>query len=880
MPGKAKIVISFCICILILVLVGIYTYFNIGNYKKSTSWVLHTQNVILEAEKVHASMLDMEIAQREYVLLHSSNSLTRYNKSLVQRDRAFNALLQLTKDNPQQQMILDSIHSLYLKRTKTGQIAIALRDEKGFETAKSFIAQGKGQEMMNTFQKKINEFSGNERRLLQKRIMEAERNFRSVILIITCSVLISIAIILATMFLFIKDYERRLASRKRLRESELRLKNILNALPVGVFMINADGTPTYANTKAKELLGKDIVSRSTIAEMPEIFHAYKAGTTNIYPVPELPISKALQGKPQLGIEDMEIRRDNLIIPLRINAIPLFNSEGELECAISVFEDITLFKEAEHELINAKRLAEESLKIKEAFLANMSHEIRTPLNAIIGFTEILYNSKMDKEEKELIKIIQTSGNNLLRIINDILDISKIESGMIRFEEHPLSIRDIFQSLRSMFTAQIKDKKVSVFFSEDENVPEVLNGDPVRLTQILINLIGNAVKFTQEGYITVSSRLEQDHNNTCTLSFFIKDTGIGIAEDKLQHIFERFNQADRSVTRNYGGTGLGLSIAKQLIELQGGTIRVSSQLGKGSEFYFTLPFTKGSFQVPEKNKPGNIPVDFNALQKKKILAVEDNLINVKLLEHIFSGKNIPIDIANDGKQALKALEQKPYDIILMDMELPELNGYETTQYIRQQLKMDIPIIAMTAHAMAGEREKCLSIGMNDYLSKPLNTTLLFEKMYSILFREDIQLKPHSDTLREAPATAGDEIDLNYLREFSGGNEAFEGEIISMFLEQMPKMYNELKQAYNNKNQELVKGYAHKMKSSVGVIGISSLIAILENIESGISDPVLQTEELIAGLGKKLDSVYTQLKTILNQKYDHNRTNYGSNQNNSSD
>jgi PAS domain S-box-containing protein len=866
MSEKAKIILSFLLSVFVLILVSIYAFFNIGQYKKATSWVSHTQSVILEAQTILSEMQEMETAQREYILIGGNVALKRYRASIRKRDAAYLKLKEMTGDNRPQQLLLDTIRYLYRQRSAISDETIRIKDQSGLEAARRYMLNGTGINLMAAFREKIDRFISNERGLLDIRIGAANRNFTSVILIITGSLLLSIIIILVTMYFFIRDFKRKRLSKKRLIDSELRLKNILNALPVGVFIVDKRGLPYYANTKAKEILGKDIIPGSAIEGLAEVYQAYRAGTKELYPVEDMPIAKALAGQVTLGVEDMELRKDNLIVPVRINAIPLYNSEQSLEYAIAVFEDITKIKEAEYELVNARKLAEQALKIKETFLANMSHEIRTPLNAIVGFTDILSGSDLPDKEKDFIKIIQTSGINLLRIINDILDISKIEAGMMTFEVHPLSIRDIFQSLHSMLQGKIKEKKIGLFFSTDDDVPEVLNGDPVRLTQILLNLIGNAIKFTAEGYVMISARMKSIEDGVYTVSFFIKDTGIGIPEDRLQHIFERFSQVEHSTTRNYGGTGLGLSIARQLVQLQGGTMSVFSKEGSGSEFFFTLPFGKGDLPAMVKEDKSRAVVDFEALRSRSILAVEDNPVNVELLVHMFGLKGLTLDIVHNGKQAVEQLAGKEYDIILMDMELPEMNGYDTTTYIRQQMRSEIPIIAMTAHAMAGEREKCLSLGMNDYISKPLNATLLFEKIYTILFPQAVKFRQAEAAGSSAPQVQElhEDISLAYLKDYSGGSAEFEQEMISMFLKQVPDMKENLLKAYEERRKDDLKGIAHKMKSSVSLFGANVLTRLLSEIEAEQEIEGENMKMLLQAAVARLDDSRRRLETLLKENY----------------
>ncbi len=395
-----------------------------------------------------------------------------------------------------------------------------------------------------------------------------------------------------------------------------------------------------------------------------------------------------------------------------------NMENTQRAVLNILEDYS----------EAKEKAVESTKLKEAFLANMSHEIRTPLNAIIGFSDILSKGVLAEKEKEYVTTIKTAGESLLTIINDILDISKIEAGMMTFEEHTFSVKEIFKSLQVLLMGKAKEKGLELMFNCDADVPNSLFGDPTRLTQIIINLVGNAIKFTQKGEITVSVEILKSENEITSLEFTVKDTGIGIPKDKLEHIFERFRQAESHITRKYGGTGLGLSIAKQLIELQGGALSVRSELKEGSVFSFFIPYKKAMHILPVPEATGR-KFNMAALSDVNILLVEDNPLNVKLILSLFSEYNLKLQVAENGSVGIEKLKESKFDIVLMDMEMPVMNGYEAATIIRKDLSDKIPIIAMTAHAMAGERERCLSLGMNDYISKPINANLLFEKIYDL-------------------------------------------------------------------------------------------------------------------------------------------------------
>lgn len=376
-------------------------------------------------------------------------------------------------------------------------------------------------------------------------------------------------------------------------------------------------------------------------------------------------------------------------------------------------------------------------LQEAFLANISHEIRTPMNAILGFSDLLEKSNLGEKEKEYVRLIKNAGEKLLGIIEDILDISKIEAGKLAFEKDNFSIQDTLKSVREKLKDKAKERDNELSFRCDDNVPDVLLGDHARLTQILLNLTDNAIKFTKKGKVQVTVKVLNNLSNKNssviervrqerTLEFSIKDTGIGIAKDKMEQIFEPFRQVESPSKRHYGGTGLGLSIAKELVELQGGTLSVISEVNQGSEFVFRITYKKSSLeklpiQVIQKK------YDMDELCKLKILLVEDNEINIKLMLSMFSLCKLKAQVAENGRIGIEKLKEENFDIILMDMEMPVMNGYEATTIIRKELNIDIPIIAMTANTMAGEKEKCLQLGMNDYITKPLDADMLYEKMY---------------------------------------------------------------------------------------------------------------------------------------------------------
>lgn len=461
----------------------------------------------------------------------------------------------------------------------------------------------------------------------------------------------------------------------------------------------------------------------------------------------------IKEKKPITFESKNFTKDHKEYWIITTLTPVIGKSGEVERIIAIDSDITSRKEMEEELMNANKIAEHSLmkgnkalnqlikakkeledsmKVKEQFLANMSHEIRTPMNAIVGFTNIILKTKLNKELEQYINAIKISGENLLVIINDILDFSKIQSGKFVFEQIELRVSQVILTLTEIILNKAIEKNIKLTKKIDKNIPDCLIGDPTRLSQILLNLVGNAIKFTEQGEVKITVDLISEMDNNVELKFSVIDTGIGISPDNLSLIFEGFTQASNETTRKYGGTGLGLTIVKQLVELQGGTISVKSEVAKGSAFSFNLKFKKS---LSESTKKNIVKEDFKKEDFKElnILLVEDNLFNQILAKKVLTDWKWNVEVAENGLIALKKIEKNNFDLVLMDIQMPEMDGYETTRTIRKMPdlnKAGIPIIAMTAHALSGEAEKCINAGMNEYISKPFDPKQLRSKILSVL------------------------------------------------------------------------------------------------------------------------------------------------------
>ena len=395
------------------------------------------------------------------------------------------------------------------------------------------------------------------------------------------------------------------------------------------------------------------------------------------------------------------------------------------------KDITRHKATQQQLMLAIQEAQQAKQMQEQFLANMSHEIRTPMNGIKGMTDLLLETPLTDKQHDMAGMIKRSINTLLVIINDILDFSKIKAGKLHMEKIDLSIQEVLNSTVSLFAHSLNTKKLPLHVTVDPAIPGCLIGDPHRLSQILNNLLSNAIKFTNQGQINVVVRIQEQTTDTVIVSFEIRDTGVGIPAESLPYIFDSFSQAGEDISRRFGGTGLGLTICKQLLQLQGGDITVSSIVGKGSTFQFHLPYGISSQPAPE------VPVhkgtqEYNwLLAGKQVLVAEDNEINQKLIEFVLRKAGGTVTIANNGEEAVQYLqENNTYDLIIMDLQMPKMDGYATTWYIRHRLRLTTPIIAMTATAMKDEQWQCLHAGMNDYMTKPFEFAELYKRIVHLV------------------------------------------------------------------------------------------------------------------------------------------------------
>lgn len=618
-----------------------------------------------------------------------------------------------------------------------------------------------------------------------------------------------------------------------------------------IFVVDYHGKILYLNASVEETLGHkpkslfgknffDFILPETLSSFKK---KYQLSTKRPY---------------QESVEFQFLCKNKSYKYLEFNSINLKKKE-KIEGLILDCRDITERKKDAEELLLAQ-------KTKDQFLANISHEIRTPINGIAGMATLLSQSPNPEDQIIYLNAIKSASKNLKVIINDILDLASIESGKLQFERIGFNLRDVLASLANMFQVQAKEKGLSISNQLTKEADKILIGDPVRLNQILINLISNALKFTHTGSIKLNCSVERQEKQKFYIRFEVTDTGIGIPSDKLATIFESFSQADASVTRKYGGTGLGLTIAKQLVDLQQGTISVKSEEDKGSSFDVIIPYQIGSLKdIAEiSNKARKSKSYRNRLKNLNVLLVEDNEINRLYATNILKTWNCFVETAENGYVAIEKLKSASFDIVLMDIQMPEMDGFEATKAIRsgEPPKSEIPIIALTANATRKDIEKCLAAGMNECIPKPftpddLMRVLIKYSNHKISSKEKIPAaSPNFKTTNLA-------VDLIYLKTISNDNPEFIKEMVHTFLETVPESIKEIRYLATSSAWDSLARAIHKLRPSLTLMGLTLAkelsIQIEKNSASNKSRKLIpsQLEDFCKMLERALHEL-SQIKT----------------------
>lgn len=639
-----------------------------------------------------------------------------------------------------------------------------------------------------------------------------------------------------------QDITERKKIEEEMRLAEKQYRSLFEHSQHMICMHDLDGTILSINPAGAHAVGyepEEVIGRN----IKSFFYAGKVSEYQKY-------MAAIRAKGSAqGLLRLRVRGGTTAVWMYSNVL-LTGPEGN-PFVLSSNVEITSRFEMEKELRRAKQTAEETVVMKDRFVANISHELRTPMNAIVGFTELLLKTKLTPEQQEYIQAVHIAGNNLTAMINDVLDIAKIEAGKIEFEAKPFNIRTVMSDTHRLLSQRAAQANLSFEWKCDDHIPVYILGDELRLTQVLINLVGNAVKFTERGFVLFTCTIKEETEQSIILEFLVEDSGIGIPEEKIDAIFDPFTQASAESTRKFGGTGLGLSIVRDLAQLQGGSVSVKSAVGIGSSFVVTIPYKKVSIEVIQQVEHALQPAE--APGHVRVLLVEDQPLNQQLAKKLISDFGFTAEVAVNGKAALEILrnDPAPFDVILMDLQMPEMDGYDAAKLIRTKLQLEIPIIAVTAHSSSGEKEKCLAIGMNDYLVKPFRAQELYFKIASVLKKQAVGNAPVADNGAE----------LNPLRALAAGDKKFEREMLEMLLKSLPEDLLSAQEAIAGENLSLLKSIAHRIKSSVALAGEKVIAEKLEEAETAAGNKdQAAVQKAFYDLPQRMEQLLVRLKKDL--------------------
>ncbi len=570
-----------------------------------------------------------------------------------------------------------------------------------------------------------------------------------------------------------------------------------------IFVVDYQGNILYHNRSVNETLGY----RASFLIQKNFFDFIKPEGLVEF---KKQFSASCRKSYTAGVEFQFRCKDGSFKFLEFNSINLKN-KNKIPGLILDCRDITQRKQDAAELMRAQQA-------RQLFLANISHEIRTPINGIAGMATLLNQLPKTEEQATYLNAIRSSSENLKVIINDILDLASIESGKLKFEKIGFSLNDLLKNLLDQYSLQARQRGIQLLLQKDFEGNPVLVGDPVRLNQILVNLISNALKFTPSGYVFVRCELKPRGKSQWHTVFSVRDTGIGIPAEKLQTIFESFSQADASITRKFGGTGLGLTIVRQLVELQHGTIRVSSREHEGSEFVVEINFKRGqTSDLPQVLQDRSAPHQHD-LHGLHVLLVEDNDINQLYASSVLKNMNCRFDLAENGYVAVEKLKATKFDVVLMDIQMPVMDGYEATRAIRATEALShLPIIALTANANPAEREKCIEVGMNDCVSKPFTPHELFAALTPFMRATRVS-SPAPTTANNGTPRSG--INLQYLQKVSNNDPAFIRQMLGTIHESLPRSIHEIEIALAQKDEKKMASTIHRMKPSLDMLGRGDL------------------------------------------------------------
>ncbi|MGN6645829.1 MAG: CHASE3 domain-containing protein [Cytophaga sp.] len=839
--------IFFFIALLLLVSAFVYSYFNIQGLRSANHWVNHTNKVFLNLESIHSDIKNAESGVQGYALTKDATHLTQQESSRKDIKNQLRIIDSLTSDNPQQQLYIDTLKVYLNDCFFLFNSSINLTNSNADQT-EIITAMQKAQTSTEQINRIVDQMKQHEERLLISRTDTAETLNKNAPVMIVLSGILGFMVLVLSYYFILLDIKQRKEIVKELKIKNTLLEYAQQLTQMGTFEYFIDQQKT-----------------SWSNEMYNIFEVNK----NITPAPDFIDSLVIDEDPhkvqkrknqifapnQSYSHDFKIRTSNGTEKFLIsNGYVTKESTGLVMHGAII--DITPLKKAELSALQqqdlmriAKEKAESASQFKTRFLSNMSHEIRTPINAILGFTNILKKQELTPEQKTLLKNISISGELLLKLIGNILDISKIEEGKVTIEKKSFHLKEIIRSVLSPFQHTASEKNLDFRLVIDEKIPDYLIGDPQRISQVLVNIIGNALKFTSHGGITVQIQFVKNEGADYFIEFSVTDTGIGISPDKQEDIFESFTQANDSISVNYGGSGLGLSIVKEIVHLMDGTINVQSPVftnerdkGYGARFFFVLPFHLGEDIDTDATKISIKPFP----KKVTVLVADDNEMNRTLAAYTLQALDCTYEIVENGLQAINKASSFNYDIILMDMQMPVCDGLQATEQLRHN-KLKTPIIGLTANVFQEDINSCLEAGMNAHLGKPYTEEDLYTVIDTWVFKNAVKSE-------FTPVYSN----FDFIEKLSKNSTAIYREMLEMFQKQNSQLLQEIVNALDKRDTTAIDFSLHQYKSCVRILSIEKLASLIAKIEQKIknNDPV---ESLSEDVKKLIEIGYIVSKEI---------------------